>query len=129
MKSSGTRLENWLFGLCFGLLTAVSCLFCASGWGVTITARGLSPGALVFYGSWILALIATLALGPRLAGLAMGYTMGLGWSLAALGSIVRASPVMRWHPTLLGVNLVFSLLGLLCLALSLRFQRRPGAAR
>lgn len=127
MTTGIKRLEHWVVGLCGGLLVAVACLFAASGWGIAVTTRGLSPGALVFYGSWLLSLGLCFGVGPRLAGIWMGYLMGLGWLVAALGSIVRASDAMRWHPVVLGVNVVFCLFGLLCLAMSLRAHRRQGA--
>lgn len=124
MSARVKRLENWLFGLCAGLLTAVAGLFCSSAWGMVVSTRGFSPGAVVFYTSWLLCLGAVMVLGPRLSGLVMGYMMGLGWLLAALGSVVRASSSMRWHPVVFGINLVFCVLGVLSLALSLRYQLR-----
>lgn len=123
------RLENWLWGLCGGLLVAVACLFCVSGWGMVVTTRGMSPGALVFYGSWLLCLGAALFFGPRVAGLGMGYAQGLAWLFAALGSLLRASDAMRLHPVVMGVNLVFCVFGLVALGLTFRYQRRAGAVQ
>lgn len=128
MIGTSKGVEVWLLGLCGGLLVAVSALFAASGWGMAVRTRGLSPGALVFYGSWALSLAVALRRKPRVAVRLMGYLMGLGWMLAALGSMVRASDAMRWHPVVLGVNLTFFILGLLSWGLCLRYQGRPGAA-
>lgn len=123
----GTKgVEHWLIGLCGGLLVALSALFAASGWGVPVSARGMSPGALVFYAVWAACLGWSLVQRPRLAGIWMGYAMGATWWLAALGSLLRASAAMRWHPVVLGVNLVFCLFGVGCIALSRGLQRGSG---
>lgn len=115
--------KRWLWGLCGGLVVAVALLFCASGWGVAITAQGGGPGGWVFYGGWLLSLVACLVLSLQQARLGMGLVAALGWIGAGLGSVIRASDAMRWHPVVLGMNLGLLLLGLLSLFVVLGYAR------
>lgn len=129
MRAGFKRVEHWLVGLCGGLLVALSALFAASGWGIEVASRGMSSGALVFYGSWAISLGGSLLLQPRMAAVWMGYAVGAGWLAAALGSMVRASEAMRWHPVVAGVNLAFCALGLLFFGVSFGYQRLGGGHR
>lgn len=104
--------ERWLWGLCGGLIVAVAWLFCASGWGVPVTAQGTGPGGWIFYGGWALGVIACLGCSLRQARLGMGLMVALGWIGASLGNTLQASPEMRWHPVVLGMNVGLLILGL-----------------
>lgn len=111
-RARGLRADRWLWGLCGGLIVAVAWLFCVSGWGMGITARGRGPGAWVFYGTWGLCILASLGLSSTQARLGMGGMAALGWWGASLGSMIRAQDAMRWHPVVLGMNLGLFVLGL-----------------
>lgn len=117
---SATR---WLWGLCGGLVVAVAWLFGVSGWGMEITSRGGGPGGWVFYGAWALSLVASLCCSLPQVRLGMGVMAALGWFGASLGSMIRSSDAMRWHPVVLGMNLGLLCLGLLSVGIVIGYAR------
>lgn len=115
--------SRWLLGLCGGLVVAMAWLFGSSGWGVAVQTRGMSPGALLFYSVWLACLLLCFVMPLRRCVGIMGYTSGLGWIMAAVGSLVHASAAMRWHPVIAGVNLSFLLLGVSTILLVQRYAK------
>lgn len=120
---------RWLVGLCAGSCVAVALLFCASAWGVEIQTFGDSPGARVFYGSWLLCTLVALYGRPRVVLAALSALAGLGFLGASAGGHLRASAAMRLHPVVLGVNLSFLGIGIFGLVLGLRTLRNRNKGR
>lgn len=124
--TGGWQLANptrWLVGLCAGSCVAVALLFCVSAWGLEVRTFGDSPGARVFYGSWMLCILVALRGQPRVVLAFLSTVAGLAFLGASTGGHLRASAAMRLHPVILGVNLSFLAIGIFSLVLGLRSLR------